>query len=252
MLISDEHQLILMLPQKCGSKTLQSRLKSIHSCAEVGSSPYYDPVMKRYLSKHITFRVAQQLSAFKKRKNYQRACFVRNPYDRVYSWFKWQLRLSQKPIPEKSPEQRYSVSRGLDGSDASLKRTQRIRENLKLKMDAAGGEFNRYIEQNPDSYKPIHEYTHHWGRLRMHFIGFVERFEDDYKEMCTKYAIDLDSNVSGNVLVAPKATCNPHAMCREDFKSLDYYERRTVAFINKRFKLDFKYFGYPMLAPKAF
>jgi len=127
--MSDKHRLILMLPQKCGSATLQHRFKSLHSCADVGSSPYYDSTMKRYLLKHITLRVARQLDAFKARKNYQRACFVRNPYDRVYSWFKWQRRLSQKPIPEQSRAQKYSVARGLDGGDASLKRTQCIREN---------------------------------------------------------------------------------------------------------------------------
>jgi hypothetical protein len=252
MLISDEHQLILMLPQKCGSETLQSRLKELHSCAEIGSSPYYEPNVKRYLSKHITLRVARKLPAYQQRQHYRKVCFVRNPYDRVYSWFCWQHRLSEKPLPVESPKQKYAIARELEGDEASLQRTQRIRRNLKLKMDAACGEFNRYIELNPESYGPLHEFTHVWRCSRMDFIGYVEKFEDDYEAMCRRYGIDTDSAVCDNVLAKPKASCDPHRMEAEDYKSLPFYEKRTIDFVNRRFKRDFKCFGYEMLEPEDF
>jgi len=67
-------------------------------------------------------------------------------------------------------------------------------------MDVAGSEFNRYIERNPDSYKPIHEFTHRWGRSQMNFIGYVERFEDDLEIMCARYDISVNSLECDNVL----------------------------------------------------
>ncbi len=252
MLISDKHRLIFMLPQKCGSATLQLRLGYLHSSDAIGSSPYFNPEAGRYLSKHVTLSTARGLEDYKKRIDYSKVCFVRNPYDRVYSWFAWERDLCEKNAML-SGKQPYAIARDLDADEASLERTKRRRARLKQKMDAANYDFNQFVKQSPKRYKPMYRFTHsNWRRNQMDFIGYLERFEDDFQALCRMYAIGVDSNESGHVLGALKASCDPHKMAREDYKSLDYYNRETIQFVNKRFKLDFKYFGYQMLAPQDF
>ena len=86
----------------------------------------------------------------------------------------------------------------------------------------------------------------------MDFIGYIERFEEDFSSLCQRYEIDTESKDSGHVLGGLKASCDPRRMERKDYKSLDYYNSESIRFVNKRFKLDFKYFGYEMLNPKDF
>jgi hypothetical protein len=252
MLILDQHRLIVMLPQKCGTETLQRRLGDLHSCSDVGSSPYYNAEAKRYLSKHVTISTARGLDAYKKRATYRKACFVRNPYDRVYSWFSWERDLCVRSAVL-SGKQPYAIAGKLDADDASHERTKRQRSSLKTKMEAANSDFNQYVKNSPKKYKPMHRFTH--SRLRrnqMDFIGYIERFEDDFQQLCRKYDISVDSSESGHVIGALKASCDPHQMERNDYKSLDYYNSETVRFVNKRFKCDFKYYGYQMLNPQDF
>lgn len=252
MLISDTHRLIVMLPPKCGTKTLQQRLKHIHSCAEVGSNTFYDSELKRYLSKHISLKTARRMKAFQDRADFRKVCFVRNPYDRVYSWFCWNLETSKKPLPLRNANQQYEVSSGLVGDEDALRHTRELRLNLQSKMKAAGGDFNRYVELYPGSYKPIHKFTHSGRRSQMDFVGYVERFEADYQEIRNQFGIDDDSLESGNVLVQPHVVDDPRKMQREDYKYLDFFEKKTVKYINKQFKLDFKFYGYQKLNPKDF
>lgn len=252
MLISDQHRLIIMLPQKCGTETLQRRLSHLHSSSSIGSSPYFNAEAKRYLSKHVTLSTARGLGDYKTRSTYSKACFVRNPYDRVYSWFSWERDLCVRNAVL-SGKQPYAIARDLDADEASHERTKRLRANMKKKMDAADSDFNQYVKNSPKRYKPMYRFTH--SRLRfnqMDFIGYLERFEEDFKQLCQRYAIDVDSSESGHVLGALKASCDPHQMERKDYKSLDYYNCETIRFVNKRFKLDFKYYGYQMLNPEDF
>ena len=144
MLISDQHRLIIMLPEKCGTGTVQKRLNHIHSCSDIGSSPYYNKEAKRYLSKHLTLSTASRLSAYKQRKNYRKACFVRNPYDRIYSWFGYQKDLCERNAVSLG-KQPYEIARNLDGDEVSQARTKQRRNRLKEKMAVASFEFNQYI-----------------------------------------------------------------------------------------------------------
>ena len=73
MFISDEYKLIVMLPQKCASSSLQLRLQSIRSPESLDTHPRYEKELGKYISKHITIKTALKLKAYKSRLDYHKA-----------------------------------------------------------------------------------------------------------------------------------------------------------------------------------
>ena len=140
MFISDEYKLIVMLPQKCASSSLQLRLQSIRSPESLDTHPRYEKELGKYISKHITIKTALKLKAYKSRLDYHRACFVRNPYDRVYSWFQWLEKSSKRLIEEVHSGDLVEMER--------VAHMTRSRDRKLKKMKEADYEFNRYLKLN--------------------------------------------------------------------------------------------------------
>jgi len=243
MFISDDYRLIVMLPQKCASKTIQIRLDDLRSSASLDTGVTYHDELERYISKHVTLKDAYELSAFNSRSDYRKVCFVRNPYDRVYSWFNWIRRSLKKPLPE------------LDGEGREIERIQHVRssrESNLRKMISVDYKFNRYLQSNEKSFKPANHFTHYKRKCQMDFIGCQERFEEDYAHMVKEFGLPVSSLEDGNVVSGVRCEKKPADMGTEDYQYARFYDRESIRVINRRFKLDFKYFGYPVLKPRHF
>ncbi|HAY45302.1 MAG TPA: hypothetical protein DCY55_03355 [Gammaproteobacteria bacterium] len=243
MFISDSHELIVLLPQKCASKTLQIRFDALRSPDSLDSGVVYEEELGRYISKHVTLKDALKLQAYKNREGYRKACFVRNPYDRVYSWFTWIRRSLDKPGPEAV------------GGHKEIDRIEHIRRSRarKLeKMEELDYDFNRYLKRNEKSFKPANRFTHHKKKCLVDFIGYQEDFERDYNGMVKLFQLPVSSVGDGNVVSGKRCAKKPPEMVASDYQYAEFFDRESIRIINRRFKLDFKYFDYPMLKPRHF
>jgi hypothetical protein len=253
MLILDDHQLIIMMPQKCGTSTIEMRLSSLHNESVRPRASYYEPKLRKYVSKHVTLKDASKLGFSRKREHYDKACFVRNPYERVYSWFLWQVRRLETALPERGREDPAVDATAITvGASAEEQHMHRIFSRLKLKMDSVGWNFSRYLEKSPKTNKPISKFTHRRFRNRMNFIGYVERFEVDYLDLLQRYQIPVTSEMTTNTSAVPRLECDPHSMNAQDYRYLKFYDQASIAIVNRLLKKDFKYFGYEMLNPRDF
>ena len=243
MFISDSHEFIVMLPQKCASHTLQIRFDALRSSDSLDYGVVYEEEVGRYISKHVSLKDAMKLTAYRSRKDYRKACFVRNPYDRVYSWFFWIKRSLDKPLP-------VAV-----GDQAEVERVEHIirsKERKKKKMVEADYDFNRYLMLNEKSFKPANRFTHHKKKCYVDFIGYQEDFEQDYNRMVEQFELPVSSTEDGNVVSGKRCGKKPPEMTVDDYQYTEFFTRESIRIINRRFKLDFKYFNYPMLKPRHF
>lgn len=243
MFISDEHKLIVMLPQKCASSTLQIRLKSIRSPESLDTHTRYEEELGKYMSKHITLKSAFKLKAYKSRLDYRKVCFVRNPYDRVYSWFKWLENFSNN-LALKAADDQTEIGR--------VERVKRSLDRKAQKMVEANYDFNRYLKLNKKSFKPACRFTHHRGRCHVDFIGYQECFESDYEKMIERFNLPVSSMEDGNVMNSKRSGKRPPELTTAEYQYTDLFNRESIQIINRSFKKDFKYFDYPVLDPRIF
>jgi len=239
MLISDSHRLILMLPQKCGTSTLQLRLKSIQDVKEFGSGPSYNKELGKLLTKHVKLKHALKLQVLQSRPNHLKACFVRNPYDRVYSWFLWTIRSNQKEIKqltEADDPDSINPRTGISNA-ARLEGALRTRK----KLEEVDYDFNRFMTKKPKRYTRISSFTHHQGINHIDFIGRVESFEEDFDRLCDQISFTPEHRQNIN-----------YSKDLEDMKNksnqypeyIDHYSTKTLAVVNRVHSVDFKNFGY--------
>ena len=244
MFISDEYKLIVMLPQKCASSSLQLRLQSIRSPESLDTHPRYEKELGKYISKHITIKTALKLKAYKSRLDYHKACFVRNPYDRVYSWFQWLEKSSKRLIEEVHSGDLFEMER--------VAHMTRSRDRKLKKMKEADYEFNRYLKLNKKSFKSACRFTHHRGRCHVDFIGHQENFDSDYQAFVSRYGLPVTNTDDGNIIGSHRCEKKPQEMTADDYQYVHWFNRDSVQTINRLFRKDFKYFSYPVLDPKSF
>lgn len=253
MLVLDDSKLILMLPQKCGTSTIENRLGHLHNQDARPRGLFFSKRLDKYLSKHINLKDARKLKGFIDRKHYAKACFVRNPYERVYSWFLWQLRQLEANLPEggRADPEVDAAAFPVDGNP-EMQRSHGSLCRLKSKMVAANWALGGYLKISAKTYRPISGFTHRFYRSQMQFIGYVERFEEDYEKLLTRFSIVAGSSGSSNTSSVPHVYCNPLDMKPEDYRYLQNYDRQAVELVNVLFKKDFQYYGYRILDPKTF
>ena len=243
MFISDSHKFILMLPQKCASKTLQIRFDALRSSDSLDCGVSYEEELGGYISKHVSLKDAVKLTAYKSRQDYRKACFVRNPYDRVYSWFIWIKRSLDKPLP---------VPVGDQAEVGRIEHIIRSKERKKKKMEEVGYDFNRYLMLNEKSFKPANRFTHHKKKCHVDFLGYQEDFVRDYDRMVEQFELSVSGTEDGNVVSGKRCGKKPPEMTVDDYQYTEFFTRKSIRIINRRFKLDFKYFNYPILKPRDF
>ena len=74
-------------------------------------------------------------------------------------------------------------------------------------------------------------------------MGYIERFENDFTEICKKLAIEAQNQNSLHIEKAQNP-CDPHMINQNEYKYLNHYDKEMVETVNLIFKLDFKHFGF--------
>jgi hypothetical protein len=252
MLISDTHRLILMLPEKCCSSTLEARLKNIHTPTDIGGEARFNHEINRILTRHIRLKHALRLQTFKQRSEYLKACFVRNPYDRAYSWFGWIKKAHTQRTQSGFFDQKEPAIQSGNNEDPLSKRQLEHAIKIRTLLNEADYDFNHFLRIAPEHFRLNSLFTHEKKKCIMNFIGHVERFEVDFSRLCNAIGFQNYTIENINIGSEQQQHCDPSNMQIDEHKYLKCYNSASVAHINHTFKLDFKYFGYKRFKPKLF
>lgn len=239
MIVSDDKKFIMFCPPKVGSSTLTSRLQEYDSRDNFFYQPRWnEELFKIEELKHITYLEFLNYKDSELLKNYFKFCFVRNPYDRVYSGFLMRchhVKNVKHPRLDENKEYLNKLNHYLQKNEYSFNKS------LKLLID---------IEDM--GFIPLNRYTHFNSKLAIDYIGYNEKFEEDFKEVCTLLNISNTPLTNRIIRTDPKPSSNPHEMNMSDYKYLEYYQRSTIEFVNDYYNEDFEYFGYKKMNPLDF
>jgi len=224
----------ILLPWKCASQTVRTRLLP-YAQEPYQQLFYFNPILQRVRNQHHTY--ADYLLLSQSKQGHQVATFVRNPYDRVVSGF-MQLCRDASVIPHMS----------LADQDLKLFVVEQVAENFQ-DIIRAGYNLNAWFS-NLSLYKILDNSSatfllqpaHTWTRLgdrTIDFIGKVENFESDFEKLKSRYGIGPTEQVSLNQsdLKTPVASTAP-------YRYAERLNSNTIARINDIFALDFELFGY--------
>lgn len=245
MIVSDIHKLILTLPQKCATGTLQLRLSEVRDVepyAQEGA--WYCRELNKLVSKHIKVEDIVKLKDFKRRKKYYRACFVRNPYDRVYSWFEWfSFTYKQRVESGTLDFAKHQLVSNKDTDGVHLAFVQNS-EWMRRALEECEGDFNEFLKVNQDRYSLASNFTHYKGKMWVNFLGRVETFERDFKEFCE--LCELEINLFDNDDKSFNASELSHRIpqTKEGHKYLSRYSEESIKIVNDIMKDDFELLGY--------
>lgn len=248
MLISETHQFVLFLPQKSAASTLLKRLAPLRHRPACDGSGYFEQRLGRILSNHINQADARLAGFLVGRETYFKAAFVRNPYDRVFSWFRWFQRVSQERYePGGLIEQAHTaIAAGEDphGCKARLiRRTAWMRDAV----EAAKGDVNRFYAAHPKEYSLASDFTHDQGRQMVDWIGHVECFEADFDRFCEQTGLRIETRVDANrsdLMPVIRSVERPLEMRPDEHDYLDRLTRISIQRINRNFAADFELLGY--------
>ncbi len=245
MIVSDRYKLIVTLPQKCATGTLQLRLseaRDLEPYAQGGTR--YCRELGRIVSKHIKIQDILKLDDFKRRRKFSRVCFVRNPYDRVYSWFEW-FSFTYKRRVESGKldfaKHQLASNKDTDGVHHAFVRNS---EWMRQALEKCEGDFNEFLKVNQNRYSLASSYTHYKGKIWVNFLGRVETFERDFNQFCELYKLDV--NLFDNDDKSSNASELPQRIpqTKEGHKYLSRYSEESIKIVNDIMKDDFELLGY--------
>ena len=239
MIVSDSKKFIMFCPPKTGSTTLTNRLIGYDS----RNNFYYQPrwneeKLKLEELKHLTYREFLEFEDSALLDQYFSFCFVRNPYDRLYSGFLMRchhIKTVRHPRMPENKEYLNKLCRFLQKNSFSFNATL----PLLTQLEDIG-------------FLRLTDYTHDKERQVLDFIGYNERYEEDFQTICDKLGVVGAPTPNKVVRKDPLPPCNPADMERTDYKYLEKYDRHTIAFVNTHFAQDFDYFGYKKFDPEDF
>jgi hypothetical protein len=196
MLISDSKRFVFVHIQKTAGTSLGIFLKeSVEDLKSCGK-------------KHTPLRELEE-----RYDSYFKFCFVRNPFDRLVSWYAMIERL--RHASEKTEVQRQVLDRAKSFSDFIL--------NCEEITSRSGWK--------PFKYNQIDYITDRNGIVAVDYIGRFETLEKDIAEI-------------REILGIAKDRAFPH-INRSDHKNYrDYYDSLTKKVVEERFARDLEYFGY--------
>jgi len=231
-----------MLPQKCATTTLQTRFAEIKTVKDLGSRMHYNQSLQKNLGKHVELKDAFMIKEFISRENYLKACFIRNPYDRAYSWFKWIISNSTKEV--QACERNEAVRNIQPHQTQQYEKVARSIFQRRDLLEKINYSFPLYLKEKSKRFIPISNFTHVGRKCIMDFIGRVESFEQDFDSLCQKIDYSPRRKINVNVL-------NTETLQHEDSiknpRSIDHYDERSIKTINTVFAKDFRNFNYKKL-----
>lgn len=230
MIISHAKKFIFFHIGKTGGTTVERRLADYHDDAPGFLS--FDPDSYGIHSHVGLSYFCESAKRYELLRNYYTFCFVRNPYDFLYSvfcqWVKTGL-LSAGNFSEWVTE--------LDFVNAF--------NTLSLPHVDARAKLR-------DGY--MHLYTHKGDTCLMNFIGKVEFFEHDFEIVCDALGLTYDVRIHENILTPPRRF-SPQQISvtsKTCYKYLHKYNQKAAALVNCFFEKDFQWFGYPVFDPGDF
>lgn len=224
MLVSHSHKLVFVHIQKTGGQTVSKVLKENVSD------------ISRFRRKHeFAMHAMEELEGW---NEYFKFAFVRNPWDRLVSWY------SMISNADAVPAHRMLVDR---------KEERRLRRATRMKQRGDRLLLWRYVVDNSSTFeefiknctgeievKPGVFYSFVYnqldyvsdrdGNLLVDFVGRFENFQNDLLEVSNRLGIELKS--------VPHDNRSPH----RHYSS--YYTPETEMIVRERFRRDIEYFGY--------
>jgi hypothetical protein len=245
MIISHARRFVLLATWKAATSTCHLRLGRYNE-SPYSRFYYYCPHLWQITHQHITYA---QFGALPEAKaGYFTAAFARNPYDRVYSGF---LQL-QRDIRDQ-PGATYP------STDVKLAVSRQLAANLQ-QLAAADFDFDRWLasvdeaqvfDVGRNSSFPLHP-SHFWtgadGSVDVDFVGRVERFEADFRQLCGLLDLEPPEELA-------RQNANQSApMTGGSGFGYRYLHKMSAASIDKidaLFRTDFDLFGYKRAYPAA-
>ena len=237
MLCLKAHSLDILLPWKCASQTVRTRLLP-YAQEPYKQLFYFNPVLQKLRNQHHTY--ADYLLLPQSKQGHQVATFVRNPYDRVVSGF-MQLCRDATVIPQlpfEDPAMKFFVL------DQVAQNTQDIiRAGYNLNVWFLNLSPYKMLDTSSVTFllQPAHAWTH-VGDQKIDFIGKVENFEVDFEILKSRYGIGSTSLESVN-----QSDLKATAMSAAPYRYAKRLHSKTIARINDIFSRDFELFGYDKL-----
>ena len=234
MLCLKNQALDLLLPWKCASQTVRTRL------SQLAKDPYqqlfyYNPTLRRVCNQHHTY--ADYLLLPESHQGRKVATFVRNPYDRVASGF-MQICRDINVIPKLSfqdPELKLFVLDQLAQNSQDVIRSGYNINEWFMRLSPY-----RILDISSSVFllHPVTAWTH-VGKKQVDFIGKVENFEADFVKLKALFGIGETSMESAN-----QSKLSTSLSPDSPYRYATTLEKRTVAKINALFAEDFVRLGY--------
>lgn len=221
MIISDTKKMIVFQPWKCASSTLHLRLGQYDN-KKYPQDVYYNEILKKISHKHILMEDFFKLP--ESSLNYSRICFVRNPYDRMYAGY---LQLKQQ-IKNNRRMPDFKGKQYVESSFSSY-----LSDYIVPTYEKTGQVWGGFL----------HEYVYFKNQKQIDFVGYVERFENDFKKIFNQFKVACNQDMA-NVKNKPKQSCDPHNMKIADYKYLKKYTSDELQIVNFIFAKDFELFNY--------
>ena len=195
MVISDRHRCIFVHIQKTGGASIEALLLRGDPAA-VASAPDG--------RRHAPARAIVPIAGGERWRAYFKFAFVRNPWDRLVSWYHMCMQVSSpnafaRYVREQAPTFEDFVLRATSGMGARTTVNQ-----IDYVTDESGA--------------PI-----------VDFVGRYETLRDDFARVCEKLGVAFD---------LPHVNRSAHGHYR------DYYSEATKAVVAERFARDIAHFGY--------
>ena len=164
--------------------------------------------ISRYLQ-HLTWDELREILPEEKRLNYLSFSWIRNPWERMVSIFS-----------NKDPDMlEFAGKQGLDLVDLDF-----------VSFLVAVQDFKHV------HLRPQHEFIFdHAGTQQVEFIGRLDRFNEDFKALCSELKIDGDTQVYPFL---PHKNASLHGPYR------DYYNDHARRLVEERYGEDIEKFGY--------
>ena len=227
MRISHRHKFVFIAIQKTGSGAVRHALNEYSDIASIDHSNQTDtlnfPNLESHiLGSHLTAKEVNKLffkNNSKKFKSYFKFAFVRNPWDRMVSWYE---HMKAEPWITNSRIQNY-IKLNYSLSDF-LRSEYEMTNNKKNKTSYYFG-YNKYYEGRA-------------GKNLLDFIGKLENLQEDLDIVCDKIGITRQKLKHFNKRSRRSSGKRKHKHYTE------YYDDESQQIVAEKYAKDIEYFNY--------
>ena len=212
MLVSDNRKLVFVHIQKTGGSTVTRLLEE-----------KVPDVYKLGARHEFANEGRKKLRGW---DDYFKFAFVRNPWDRLVSWYSMIVRA------QSTGNRSWNALWSYVYNNSST--FEEFIRNCSGEVEVEDGVFYSF------AYNQLDYLTDERGNLLVDFIGRLETFEDDMREVADTVGMTLESET------IPRKNRAPHRHYST------FYNRETETIVRERFKKDIEYFGYEFERPDTY